>query len=141
MVHLADYEYADSYRKFAGSVREREAPVWYVGHWGWKFYAERAGFRLLHRDGPFPKRGDLLLWPQKVHVGRVFQNERGLRDRLKLVSSEVYAGIIPVRTMDGDAGAGFYSIGRGQVPYRFFPEGPVEVMRIYEVAEDYQPSP
>jgi len=141
VVHSADYEYAASYRKFAGSARERDVPVWYVGHWGWKFYADRSGFRQLHRDGPFPRKGDFLLWPQKVHIGRVFQNDRGLRDRLELVSSDVYKGIIPVRTMDRDAGAGFYSVGRGQVPYSFFPEGPVEVMRIYRVAEDYWPSP
>jgi hypothetical protein len=141
VVHLADYEYAASYREFAESVGESDESIWYVGHWGWKFYADRSGFLQLHRDGPYPSPGDLLLWPEKVHIGLVFQNARGLQDRLELVSRNSYEGVIPVRTMDGDAGAGFYSVGRGKLPYRFFPEGPVEVMRIYRVTEDRQPSP
>jgi hypothetical protein len=132
-VHLADYEYADTYREFAGTVENDEIPIWYVGHWGWMFYADRSGFRQLHRDGPFPEEGDLLLWPQKVHIGRVFQNEYGLRDRLELVSSKVYEGFVPIRTMDRKSGAGFYSVGRGKLPFRLFPEGPVEVMHTYRV--------
>jgi hypothetical protein len=141
IVHLADYEYADSYRDFAQKFRERGNPSWYVGHWGWKFYADRSGFRPLHRDGPYPSQGELLLWPSNVHIGRVFQNDRGLRDRLELVSSELYDGVIPVRTMDRDSGAGFYSIGFGELPFRFFPKSPLEEMRVYRVKEDFQPSP
>lgn len=132
-VHLADYEYAASYRDFAESVKDGGESIWYVGHWGWKFYADRSGFRQLHRDGPDPVEGDVLLWPEKVHIGRVFENDRGLRDRLELISNKVYEGSIPIRTMDWVSGAGFYSVGRGILPYRFFPEGPVEVMRIYRV--------
>jgi hypothetical protein len=135
-VHLADYEYAASYRDFAETAKKGEEVFWYVGHWGWKFYADRSGFQVLHRDGPYPRKGDRLLWPQKVHIGRVFQNDRGLRDRLELVSSKVYEGIIPIRTMDRDSRAGFYSVGRGELPYRLFPEGPVEVMRTFKVIED-----
>jgi hypothetical protein len=135
MVQLADYEYAASYRDFAESAKKSKKSLWYVGHWGWKFYADRAGFRLLHRDGPLPEPGELILWPLKVHIGRVFQNKTGLRNRLGLKSSRVYEGLIPIRTMDGDSGAGFYSIGRGKLPYRLFPESPLEVMRIYRVKE------
>jgi hypothetical protein len=135
LVHVADFEYAASYRDFAENVRKEYGELWYVGHWGWKFYAERAGFQLLHRDGPYPESGDFLVWPQKVHIGRVFQNERGLPDRLELVSSQSYEGVIPIRTMDGNEGAGFYSVGRGKLPFRFLPRGPLEVMRIYRVKE------
>jgi len=141
IVHLADYEYAASYRQFAERVSEDGRSFWYVGHWGWKFYADRAGFRELHRDGPYPSSGDLLLWPKKVHIGRVFQNGLGLPDRLQLVSEDIYEGTIPVRTMDGDCAAGFYSIGRGNLPFRVFPGGPVEVMRVYRVREVESPKP
>ena len=135
LVQLADYEYAESYRHFAGSVQATEKVPWYVGHWGWKFYADRAGFRLMHRDGPYPRPGDLILWPRKVHIGSVFQNDTGLRDQLELKSNRVYEGVFPVRTMDADSKAGFYSVGRGRLPYRFFPEGPLEEMRVYCVRE------
>jgi 4-amino-4-deoxy-L-arabinose transferase-like glycosyltransferase len=145
VVQLADYEYAASYRSFAEDVSEERASsdtrMWYVGHWGWMFYAERAGFRQLHRDGPFPEPGDLLLWPEKVHVGNVFRPERFLWERLEVVSQHVNPGIIPARTMDRGAGAGFYSVTYRKLPYRLFPEGPVEVMRTYRVTRDRQPSP
>lgn len=144
MVHLADYEYAASYRDFSEKVCEDPAygdnPIWYVGHWGWMFYAERSGFRQLHRDGPFPAPGDLLLWPEKVHIGSVFRNDGELWKRLETVSRDVYRGVAPARTMNRDAGAGFYSVTYRKLPYRLFPEGPIEVMRVYRVTRDEQPS-
>jgi 4-amino-4-deoxy-L-arabinose transferase-like glycosyltransferase len=137
LVQAADYEYAATYRDFArraardyGSDPGR---LWFIGQWGWKFYAERAGFQMMHRDGPFPREGDLLLWPEKVHVGDAFARAADLRDRLEPVDSFVYPGRIPLRTMSVEAEAGFYAVIRRRIPFRFNSSSPLEIMRVYRV--------
>ncbi len=137
LVQAADYEYAATYRDFARRVsRDFDAEpgrIWFVGHWGWKFYARRAGFEMMHRDGPFPREGDLLLWPEKVHVGDAFGRSAELRERLELAHSVVYPGRIPLRTMSIEAEAGFYAVIRRRIPFRFNASSPLEIMRVYRV--------
>ena len=137
LVQCADYSYAATYRDFSVQARERwvqpERTIWYVGHWGWKFYADRSGFRQLHRDGPYPAAGDIVLWPEKVHIGDVFRNKRGLPDRLLLMERVPYPTVLPLRTMSGEARAGFYAVVGGRLPYGLLRGVPLEVMRVFRV--------
>lgn len=137
LVHSADYEYAAAYRDFAAHASARTdelgPQIWYVGHWGWKYYADRAGFRQLHRDGPFPRDGDILIWPAKVHVGDVFSKLSRISDRLQLLETMTYEGNVPLRTMSTDARAGFYAVIRQRIPYRFNWSSPLEVFRVYQL--------
>jgi 4-amino-4-deoxy-L-arabinose transferase-like glycosyltransferase len=136
-VNVSDYQYADSYRRFARRAVEmfqgQPKTVWFVGHWGWQFYAGRAGFRMMNRDGPYPTTGDVLIWPQKVHVGDVMSANPDLRLRLELVNSFEYRTGLPIRTMNVEAGAGFYATIRRRIPYRFDIRSPLEVFRVYRV--------
>lgn len=134
-VHIADWEYAHSYREFARAAAARldQERVWFVGHWGWKFYAEQSGFRQMHRDGPLPEPGDVLIWPEKVHTGSVFSRSGDLRERMQPIEATVYPGTVPVRTMSLDAKAGFYAVIRQRIPYRFHRSSPLEVMRVFRV--------
>jgi hypothetical protein len=136
-VHSADYEYAATYREFASRTSARTdewgVRIWYVGHWGWKFYADQAGFTQLHRDGPYPADGDILIWPARVHKGDVFSKLRRIRDRLQLLETVTYQGNLPVRTMSGGTRAGFYAVTRQRIPYRFNGSEPLEVFRVYQV--------
>jgi hypothetical protein len=135
-VAVADWEYAAVYRDFARqqSLTRQPERTWFVGHWGWMFYAQRAGFRQLHR-GETPPPGDLLLWPEKVHIGDVFAGADALQERLGLVERVVYPGMIPIRTMSMEAKAGFYAVIRQRLPYRFHDSTPLEVMRVYRVGD------
>lgn len=132
----ADYEYAEAYRDFArGYVQpSSEGSTWYVGHWGWKFYADRSGWQQLHRDGPAPRAGDFLVWPQKVHIGDVFGGKNDLRDRLQLISSSPVPARIPIKTMSTEGRASFYAVVRGRLPYRFESLVPLEVINVYKVS-------
>lgn len=141
-VQAADFEYAAVYRDFArrysaghlgGPAPSRR--TWFVGHWGWQYYAERAGLRMLHREGETPQAGDWLIWPEKVHVGDVFSGNDALRSRLVHRASVVYPGGVPWRTMSVEARAGFYAVIKRRIPYRWNPRVPLETFRIYEVAE------
>jgi hypothetical protein len=136
LVQGADYEYAGTYRDFAENIAPRfqaDAKVWYVGQWGWKFYADQAALTMMNRDGPFPDSGDLLVWPGKVHIGDAFAGAAGMRKRLELLESFVYPGSIPIRTMDMESRAGFYAVIRRRIPYRFDGRPPLEVIRVFRV--------
>ncbi|GAB4235055.1 MAG: hypothetical protein Kow00109_08210 [Acidobacteriota bacterium] len=140
-VQAADFEYAAVYRDFAAryAAGELGAPgtsgrTWFVGHWGWQYYAERAGLRMLHRDGEKPAPGDWLVWPEKVHVGDALSGNPELRSRLVHRASVVYPGAVPWRTMSVEARAGFYAVIKRRIPYRWRPDVPLETFRVYEVA-------
>jgi hypothetical protein len=139
LMQWADMDYAGSYREFAGEVASVELEagreIWYVGTWGWKFYADRAGFRQLHRDGPDPESGDLILWPSKVYVGQAWAEKSRVRERLELVESRRVDSRLPLRVMDGPERAGFYAVLRQRIPVRFFPDSPIEEFRIFRVGE------
>jgi 4-amino-4-deoxy-L-arabinose transferase-like glycosyltransferase len=139
LIHAADYEYAEAYRDFSETAVGRWSAgpqVWYVGHWGWKFYADRAGFTQLHRDGPQPSVGDILLWPKKVHIGRVFDGEDSIRDRLELLEAVTYEANVPIRTMSMDSKAGFYAVIRKRIPYRLDYESSLEFFQVFRVGNE-----
>jgi len=133
-----DADYADSYRDFARRARTHlppdraDAKVWFVGHWGWLHYAERAGFMQLHARGPHPEAGDYLIEPAYVDKGRV--RVPGLQERLHKLDEVVYSTRWPLRTVH-PSGAHFYALfsRRGRVPYRFETQAPLEVFELYEV--------
>ena len=113
--------------------------VWFVGHYGWYFYAKRAGLHQIHPSGARPGPGDLVIWPAQVNRGRSFRTPRSLGLELEAVDRIEYRGEVPARTMS-PGGAGFYALLRGRpgrrvaVPYRFFDDSPLEVFEVYEVS-------
>jgi hypothetical protein len=142
-VAFADYEHADAYRRHAERVaRElegRSGETWYIGHWGWYFYAQRAGMRELHPGGPFPRPGDRVVQPVNYY-------NRGLpvgasAPDFEKIDSAVFLPTLPIRAMH-PAGAGFYVMYSRRsaglppsVPYRITPNYPVEVFETYLARE------
>jgi len=154
LVARSDADFAETYRDFAPRVRDRvashrtsragagEPSIWFVGHWGWSYYAEKAGLRQLHAGGPYPEEGDYLVVPAYVDKGRVLERLPRLAESLRKIDQVVYPGRIPIRTVD-PAGAGFYALftRRGpdrpsRVPYRIECSAPIEYFEIYEVRSD-----
>jgi len=138
LVQVADYRYAASYRDFAArfaaeSITRKASAIWFVGHWGWMYYADRAGYRQLHRDGPYPAVGDLLIWPEKVHIGNVFAAKSDLRKNLQEIETRSYQTLIPIRTLSIEARAGFYATIKRRIPYRLDWWTELESMRVYRV--------
>jgi 4-amino-4-deoxy-L-arabinose transferase-like glycosyltransferase len=138
LLAAADYEYADAHRAFAASAAEKlgQEPgrIWYAGHWGWHFYAEREGFRQLHADGPFPAPGELLLWPKVGDVGRVQTSE--IMPRFLPLYTISYDATLPLRTVGREANFYLADARRGsrpQLAFRVRRSGPVQrfhVMRL-----------
>jgi hypothetical protein len=144
VVAASDYEHAAVYRDYAATSQadwkgdSRE--TWYIGHWGWYFYGERSGMRLLNPNGPYPVPGDRLAQPVNYHNGAVPQFAPGRRygpPRFRKTTEQSYASRIPLRAMH-PAGAGFYAMysWRGEhvlpsLPYRWLPDYPIESFQVH----------
>jgi hypothetical protein len=71
LVAKADYDFAEWLRHMAVDVgapsvadaRPRGETVWFIGHWGWAYYADRVGMKPLPPDGSGVHQGDVLLLP------------------------------------------------------------------------------
>jgi hypothetical protein len=113
--------------------------VWYVGHWGFQFYAERAGMRPVITDaggaapnGPVPlpppsrlRAGDWLVVPD----GRLEQQALRLEmDKLRPAACLSITDAVPLTTIGA-----FYG---GRTPLRHHAGSRLEV-RIFRVTEDF----
>lgn len=70
--------------------------VWYVGHWSFQFYAERAGMKSVIPDLSLLEAGDWLVVPEER-----FQQQQVLLDpkRLELVAEPSVRDCLPLRTV------------------------------------------
>jgi 4-amino-4-deoxy-L-arabinose transferase-like glycosyltransferase len=111
--------------------------VWYVGHWGFQFYAEREGMEAVipyyeEPQSPIPppsklRRGDWLVVPDPR------QNQQGLalgKAPLELMETVVIYDGFPLRTVPC-----FYG-GRTPVEHQ---EGSCLEVRVYRVVQDFTP--
>ncbi|MCS6852593.1 MAG: hypothetical protein NZ700_15665 [Gemmataceae bacterium] len=114
MVALVDWQEAMVQRRAAERseaiirARDPHATIWYVGHWGFQFYADRAGMRPVvpwypaspaTADLPPPtllRRGDWLVHPDP----RIHKQEIELpADRLAFLPLLVFGDRLPLRTV------------------------------------------
>ncbi len=100
-----------------------DATVWFVGHWGFQYYAERSGMRPVIPDVSRLRRGDWLVVPHPVH-----------QQEIRLVTGDVVEhavlrldGFPPLR-----AGYGYYG---GSVPLEHL-DGPRLEVRVYRIERD-----
>lgn len=116
----------------APEVRARKH-VWFAGHWGFQWYAERAGATPLVNARPGPQAGDLLVvstesWAPMNLVGAV-----SAKTLLKTREDAVPGGRI-MRDR-----AGFYSNYWGYLPWTYsdLPSDSIQLWRIDETPEHW----
>ena len=66
---LGDWRFAAFFQDEAASVRAAlpaNAQIWFTGHWGWQWYASRAGFQQVDVAHPKMAPGDFLIIPRDV---------------------------------------------------------------------------
>ncbi len=127
----ADRAQADVYREAGARYRERSATsgqTWFVGHWGWQWYAERSGLRAYDPGVSVLAPGDLLVRPGLVDAQPI-----DARDQACLTAIEertVPAGPATfLRTITSRSG--YYAVWQG-VPYGPSEE-PLERFTTYRV--------
>jgi 4-amino-4-deoxy-L-arabinose transferase-like glycosyltransferase len=88
--------------------------VWFAAHWGFQWYAEKAGGRIVTLTPPYPAPGDLLVLSRNTEVG--FRVNRMVLSGFRL------RGIATIEDNSAGGrimldGAGFYDNGRGYLPW------------------------
>lgn len=111
-VAAADAELSGCYRTVAAQIARQEVPPgcsrWFVGHWGWQYYAERNGIRRLDQRPQAISSGDVLVIPRGVDreplspemearfaQGRSFSIERRIPLRTHMDGSGLYSAALP----------------------------------------------
>lgn len=101
--------------------------IWYVGHWGFQFYAERAGMKPVVPDLSVLRPGDWLIMPDARWEQQLIQIEPDFTHAERQV---VVPEIVPLRTVRC-----FYG---GYVPLEHH-TGPRMTVTIYRITADWQP--
>lgn len=128
---LADREYADAYRSFAAQVPgyAQGSRAWFIGDWGFRYYMERAGHRYLLSSDASPREGDVVVRPR---VAGLHEMTPRLRARVEPIATVAFQGRLPLRLMNAEARAGFYSHGWGLLPFALS-RAPLETFDVYRV--------
>jgi 4-amino-4-deoxy-L-arabinose transferase-like glycosyltransferase len=117
-VAAADAAWASSERDAARQVHElvkgETAAVWFQGHWGFQYYAQRAGLRPFDLERDTLNPGDVLIMPEGNIQTRT-PPEAFVRD-WRTVEIGLHQ---PLTTMRWRMGAGFYSSFFGPLPFAF----------------------
>jgi hypothetical protein len=92
--------------------------VWYVGHWGFQWYAERAGARFFSLSPPYPMPGDLVVESRNSNPQIDTDLIREVLVPVGLLEDATPGG----RLMDRKAGAGFFSNTWGYLPWAWSDE-------------------
>jgi len=129
LVAWADQDLASTSReaavRLAAQFEHKPRAVWFQGHWGFQYYAQRLGFIPLDYRHPAIKEGDLIVKAEGI------SNPIALPEgSVELVSDVTLDSFSWLSTMSLPLGAGFYSDFWGPLPYAFG-HVPPERYRVY----------
>ena len=131
----ADYEFAGLARQEARDFRSRYVatpqPFMFSAEWGWRYYLRSMGGEIV-ADDTIGRPGELLV-KSRLALGGIFDNQLGRS--LKPVELLTYRVRSPVRLLDPNSHAGFWSDGWGVLPF-WFSTKPLDEFSIYRVKED-----
>jgi hypothetical protein len=128
----ADFKYAQTYKDAAPRLMEiyKNRTVWYLGHYGWQHYADKAGFHQWSKLNDRTAKGDIVIIPQHVFKQRITDE---LKDKIKKVNSLTYElSWQPIRSHGTLSHGCFYTSVLTYPTYSLSCK-PLEVIDIYEV--------
>jgi hypothetical protein len=136
---ISDYVYADVYRAAVPEIQASipaGARIWCVGHWGWQWYATRAGMQVYDVKRSILQRGDYVVIPS-IPDRQVMRPEH--RASLRAVREiSVPAGPLSwLRTMSFKPYGGYYyfSLEDGTGPPWLVSTRPLDTFTVYRVGE------
>jgi len=101
--------------------------VWYAGHWGFQWYAEKAGARFFPVTPPYPEVGDLVVSSANSEP-HIVPEEMEALVRLGRLEDRSPGG----RVMDRRSGAGFFSSSWGYLPWSWS-DGIIDAYDVWRV--------
>jgi hypothetical protein len=135
---IVDEEYAGRYRDAAVRIREAypQRNVWFVGEWGFRYYMSQAGGRYLKSTDDIPQLGDIVVRPL---VAGMHEISPLLLARTNLVEQLRLQSRWPIRVMNFEAKAGYYSAHWGYLPWAVS-NAPLEMIDVFEVRAPAPPT-
>jgi len=128
-VAVADYIWADSYKALSGYVQDKGCNTGYfLGHFGFQYYLEKAGMTALEVNKPLPGGGYLIA--AKIPDPQRPSSETS--SRLKLKELKPLKSAFPLRLMNPKLRVGFYSSYWGILPFNFS-TAPLDEIAIFEI--------
>jgi hypothetical protein len=114
------------------ALSAREPKVWYVGHWGFQHYAERAGMVPVVPDWSELRAGDWLVVPDPPITRQMIDLRGPLREHhlVPVGSPLVIQDLLPLRTV-----MGYYGTSTG-VPLQHL-DGPRAAATLYRVKRSF----
>jgi 4-amino-4-deoxy-L-arabinose transferase-like glycosyltransferase len=116
LIAHADYQFASIYPEIADLAFESYPVqrVWTAGEWGFRYYMERQGAKTLSREDQRPGRGDIIVKP---YLAMPYLTGYDDDAHLDLLRREFVYLSNPIRILDFESHAGFYSTGWGILPW------------------------
>ncbi len=118
-------------------VADYEGPdrrVWFTGEWGFRYYMTQAGARLLPRTALGPEPGDVIVKPRVAFPWVTLYDGAAYS---RLLEQRPTGEDFPVRLLDFESHAGFYSTAWGILPWSWAAPGRWEWFNVYEVLKEY----
>ena len=114
----ADFQFAEVYRKAAREIQaDYGGPgrtVWFAGEWGFRYYLEKEGARILTRTSTQAQPNDILVKP---YLATPWITVYDSPEYLTLLERREARVKSPLRILDFSSHAGFYSTGWGILPF------------------------
>jgi 4-amino-4-deoxy-L-arabinose transferase-like glycosyltransferase len=135
MAAVSDLEFAlasrQSARETVANFGHQSGSVWFEGHWGWQYYLESLGAKVVTDGQLAPPPSDYLALPSNnTHVILPGSGEVSLQETMLMSGPQFLA------TFNSDIGAGFYASVWGPLPFAF---GNVPPQKIYIYS--FKPAP
>ncbi len=105
--------------------QHRDATIWFVGHWGFQYYAEQARMKPVIPDHTTLRRGDWLVHPLRIHRPYITL----IPDAVETVDKLVIEPIVPIGTLPHYYG--------GETPLAHLDRPLLEVM-VYRMTADVE---
>ena len=135
LVAQSDFQLAVAMRQSAEQAVakcKKGKTIWFEGHWGFQFYAEKLGARAVDYKNFSPSPADVLLLP--LHNTYISEPPPEMVAHRDVWSVPGPAGLT---TWNAAVGAGFYSSVSGPLPFAFGAT-PAESVFIYELKSSIQ---
>jgi len=114
----ADREFAGIYPRAVADISRvaSDLQAYYVGEWGFRYYSRRARMQQLPIDDREVSGGSLVVRPTLALPHEI---PAGLNSMLMSFQTFSFGVRTPLRVLDRDSHAGFYSTGWGLLPFSF----------------------
>jgi hypothetical protein len=137
-ISYGDYLFAETYRRSAQEICStyggKGTDIYFTGEWGFRFYMERYGAKPITKTSTGAEPGDVIVKP---YVALPWITLYDGDHYSKLLERRIVQLPYPVRILDFNSHAGFYSSGWGLLPFSFATQPRWEWFNVFQVTRKY----